>query len=169
MSRRTRQLLDAWSRRVAFVVDRNLDVLDATALGRRVLGEFGEPGTNELIATFRHAAEATEDRERWYAVASYFASALRYYGDPEDPRYEEIRAALRADPEFERIWGRHDAGPLSQQIPRPRLLLEGVGWLEFDYEVFEVPRVPGQAIIVLWFDADTGDDLIIERLADTLT
>ncbi|MFG6401117.1 helix-turn-helix domain-containing protein [Microbacterium sp. P04] len=168
-SARTHELLGAWSRRVAFVVDRNLDLLDATALARRVLGEFAEPGTNQLVTTFRRAAAATDDRDRWYAVARYFASALRYYGDPADPRYAAITSSLDSDMEFQRIWRRHDAGPLTQELPRPRLLIDGVGWLDFEYEVFEVPRAPGQAIIVLWFDSDSGDSLIIDRLADSLT
>ncbi|MFG6401116.1 helix-turn-helix domain-containing protein [Microbacterium sp. P04] len=152
----TRRMLDSWSDTIAFALDRNQDVVAATATAIAALGDGSRVGTNRLIEIGRAAASApAELRPLYYERVAQYAAALRYYGDPADPRYAEILATMRDDVEFQRIWERHDAEPL--RVEPGRIWLDGEGWADFDYEVLEVPRAPGHVISAFWFPAGDAE------------
>ncbi|MFG6401113.1 helix-turn-helix domain-containing protein [Microbacterium sp. P04] len=159
----TRRMLETWSDQIAYALDQNQDVIGATSMARAVLGETVASGANRLIDTLAAAESASiEHRRIFLSHVANFAAAMRYYADPDDERFREILAAVGRNDEFSAIWARHDAHPLTVE---PGLFwLEGEGWVRHKYEVFEVPRSPGQALIVWWFRAGCPSEKILQPL-----
>ncbi|MFG6501835.1 helix-turn-helix domain-containing protein [Microbacterium sp. P05] len=159
----TRRMLDSWSDQIAYALDQNQDVISATSMARAVLGESVAPGANRLIDTLAAAESAgPEHRPIFFAQVANFAAAMRYYADPEDERFRQILAAVGTNDEFSAIWARHDAHPLTVE---PGLFwLDREGWIRHKYEVFEVPRSPGQVLIVWWFRAGCPSEKILQPL-----
>lgn len=164
----TRDMMAAvWRHVPAFVVDRNQDVLAANALVTALSPGILVPGNNLAIHTFEGAARASgEDLPFWRGHAASFAAALRYYGDPADIRFEQVVSILSENDLFVELWARHDVQPIASGPLRVHL--DPYGWLDFDNHVFEIPGVPGQALITYRWARETSTDAAMADLTARL-
>jgi transcriptional regulator with XRE-family HTH domain len=161
------RLLDGWERTPAAVLDRNLDVLAANPLVRALVPIMFEPRVNLLMSVFDGASRAGELTGLWLEQASRLAAALRFHGEPGDPRYDEIVASLRAnDPMFAEIWARHEvrtlvSGPIRVDAP-------GTGWIDLSWQILQIPKSPGCFILSFVCDRGSMADAALQRLSDGL-
>jgi len=132
----TRYLVEQWSDLPVFVHDRNLDVLLANDLAMRVFPLLSLTDNNLLKATFMAPAEG-RSMAGWAAAARELTGALRYYGDPDDPRLRELVGELSSDSDFDRLWSLHDARPLTSGTSP--VYVEGVGFGEVPWQALTVP------------------------------
>jgi transcriptional regulator with XRE-family HTH domain len=139
------RVLEQWSDVPLYVFDRNQDVVLANPLAAALLPEIAAPGTNLVLSTF---AVPTTSRglETWKAVARRTVAALRFQGDPGDPRFREVVAQLRnEDEDFRRIWNDHDARPLTTGVAP--IVVDGFGFGEFPWQTLDVP---GGYFMTVW-------------------
>jgi transcriptional regulator with XRE-family HTH domain len=145
-------LLNHWPMTPAFAFDRNLDVLAANDLMLRLAPEKGLPGTNMLLSAAEgHArvfeeGEAPEVLRAWDAVYREMIAALRFYGDPDDPRLQEIvgECSVRHRP-FRAIWAEYEVRPFTRRSLR--LAVAPFGWLDFDMQTLELSTAPGHYVV----------------------
>ncbi|MFB2586313.1 MmyB family transcriptional regulator [Herbiconiux liukaitaii] len=166
-------LLAQWADTPAVVLDRNLDVAASTPLAEALAPGFLNQGVNLVLATFDGAAafessptseNAAAQRAAWYEKAAQMVAALRYHGEPRDPRFQEILGILSVRHRaFREIWARYDARPLVAGPTRMRI--EGHGWVDFSWQVLEVPNSPGYVVLSYWCPAGSPAALAVEDLA----
>jgi len=139
-----RQLVDQWSDFPLFVFDRNQDIRVSNDLARELFPLL-VPGNNNVESVFQVPA-STRELEGWKTLARNAVAALRYEGDPADPRLREIVGGLSVrDAEFRSIWANHEARPLaSGTVPA---FIEGFGSGEFPWHVL---NVPGGLFMTVW-------------------
>jgi transcriptional regulator with XRE-family HTH domain len=116
VSAEVRRLLDAWTDRPAYVRDRCFDVLAANRQAR-ALAPMYQPGRNLVREVFLDPA-ARRLFPDWGQVAAQTAAALRAEADPRDPRTARLVAELEEDAEFRRLWTRHEARPVRDELKR---------------------------------------------------
>lgn len=146
-----RRLLDRWNQTPAYVTDANLDVLAANRLAGLVSPGILVPGTNLLEAAYDHLAMATMttvsngtdvDLE-WEETIREYIGALRFNGDPDDARLQDVVGRLSSRHlSFRRIWAEHDVSRLT--TGRRRVIVEPFGRLDLVWHTLGIPRSPGQ-------------------------
>ena len=152
-------LLNHWPMTPAFAFDRNLDVLAANDLMLRLAPEKGLPGTNMLLSAAEGHARAFEEEEppevlrAWDAVYRDLIAGLRFYGDPDDPRLQEIvgECSMRHR-SFRSIWAEYEVRPFTRRSLR--LAVAPFGWLDFDMQTLELSTAPGHYVVT--YLADPG-------------
>ena len=159
------QLLHQWSNTPAYVTDANLDVLASNGLGRSVAPGYHTPGTNLLETAFEHYASAMAElgmlddaeaqlvRREWEATLREMISSLRFQGDPDDSRFQEIVGRLSTRHLiFRRVWGEHAAQPQTGGVKR--VDIPPFGWVDFRWQTLEIPR-PGRQYLTT-FSGEPG-------------
>jgi len=132
-----RRLLDQITETPAYVFDRNLDILHVNALTTLLSPERCVPGNNMVLMLFASDAK-NRSSELWRATARATIAALRFHGDPDDPRMRDIVGTLAVrDQDFRSMWAQHEAKPLTRGIA-PNYL-DGFGWFELPWQVLDVP------------------------------
>jgi transcriptional regulator with XRE-family HTH domain len=130
-------LIDQWSDFPVYVFDRNQDIVVTNWLARALFPTLAESGYNNILAVFA-APTKIRDVERWRSIARGAVAALRFQGDPADPRLQEIVGELSVrDADFREMWADHEAKPLS--AGSAPLMVEGFGTGEFDWQILNVP------------------------------
>ena len=130
-------LIDQWSNLPVYVFDRNQDILITNNLARALFPSLREAGYNNIVAVFS-APTKNRDIERWRSLARGAVAALRFHGDPADPRLQEIVGDLSMrDADFRAMWADHDAQPLSSGTSPVLVTDFGVG--DFDWQILNVP------------------------------
>jgi hypothetical protein len=101
----------------------------------------------------------------WNEVARRTVAALRFQGDPADPRFREVVAQLRReDDDFRRMWNDHDARPLTTGVAP--IVVDGFGFGEFPWQTLDVP---GGYFMTVWIaPADSFEWRAIEFLRSTI-
>ncbi|NQX34992.1 helix-turn-helix domain-containing protein [Herbiconiux sp. VKM Ac-2851] len=134
-------LLNTWSDVPAFVEDSNLDVVAINEMADVLI-----PSVELFDGNLALAAFAKVDEERIHDIARRAVAALRFHGDPGNPRFQEVVGELSTtSAAFRRLWAQHDARPMSQGTI---LLVVGDGELvEFPWQVLEVP---GGFFMTVW-------------------
>jgi transcriptional regulator with XRE-family HTH domain len=131
------RLAEQWSDLPVYVFDRNQDILLANDLARALFPTLAEAKYNNVIAVFL-APTKSRDVERWRSIARGAVAALRFHGDPTDPRMQEIVGELSVrDADFRAIWADHEAQPLTAGTSPLSVVDFGVG--EFDWQILNVP------------------------------
>jgi transcriptional regulator with XRE-family HTH domain len=154
-------LLAQWSHTPAYVKSRNQDVLVANPLARALGPGYMEPGSNLVLRMF--SPEARSNAADWETTAAKVVAALRMHGDPDDPRLQEIVGTLSVtDPDFPRIWARHDTGSLTTGLSRHRI--EPIGWVEFTWQNLVIPGA-SQTLVAFWAEPGTPAAAAIVYLA----
>lgn len=150
------QLLTQWDHTPAYVTDANQNILAANALVDGIAPGILVPGTNMLVSGFESYAElvatasggSAEELDvlaRWEHTLRELTASMRYYGDPDDPRLQEIVGALSARYRlFRTIWAEHDARPHISGVTRA--FVPPLGWVDFRWQTLEIPRTAGQFI-----------------------
>jgi len=83
----------------------------------------------------------------WEEMTRSTVAGLRRDADPRSPRLAELIATLSSEPDFVRMWARHDvSGPEDAHIRMP---VEGVGTLQIDVQNLAVRSLPGYLLTVL--------------------
>lgn len=159
-------LLDQWTHAPAYVLDRNQDVLAVNALGRSFIPFGLPPGANMLEAMVDGALAATERQEYWDRVVRDTTAALRYYGDPDDPRLQDLVAELsRRSAVVRDTWASHEAKPKRGGVAPA--LVEPFGYINFRWQTLEVPG-GGQYLTFFFGDPGSTAAAAIEYLSAKL-
>jgi hypothetical protein len=138
-------MVEQWSDVPLYVFDGNQDVVLANPLAAALLPEVAVPGMNLVTSTFAVPQEG-RGLETWRTVARRTVGALRFQGDPTDPRFQEIVGRLRAeDEDFRRLWNDHDARPLTSGVAP--IVVNGFGFGEFPWQTL---AVPGGYFMTVW-------------------
>ncbi|MCS5732777.1 helix-turn-helix transcriptional regulator [Herbiconiux daphne] len=131
-------LLKSWSHVPAYLFDSNLDIVAINEMGDYLSPLYAAYGDNSVLASFGILRDYPHFAG-YLDVARSTVAALRFHGDPSNPRYRELVGELSVEhPLFRRMWSEHDARPLS----------DGSAWISIDgSEPVEVPwqvlEVPG--------------------------
>ena len=145
-----RALLAQWAHTPAFVMDRNQDIILSNALASALGPGYMEPGANLVLQIFTEASR--QHAVDWEQTAHRVVAALRLHAEPEDPRLQEIVGTLTLqDPDFARIWARHDVAV--QRTGTSRHWIDPIGWIEFRWQNF---AIPGSSHVLVTFWADPG-------------
>ncbi|MCS6547890.1 helix-turn-helix transcriptional regulator [Curtobacterium flaccumfaciens pv. flaccumfaciens] len=145
-----RSLLAQWSHTPAFVMDRNQDIILSNALASALGPGYMEPGANLVLQMFSEASR--QHAADWDRTAHRVVAALRLHAEPEDPRLQEIVGTLTLqDPDFARIWARHDVAV--QRTGVSRHWIDPIGWVEFRWQNLSIP---GSSHVLVTFWADPG-------------
>jgi transcriptional regulator with XRE-family HTH domain len=146
-------LLDQWTGTPAYIMDGNQDVLVVNPLARAMTGGGLTPGVNLPLAVFSPFGRAV--MEDWPDAAARTAATLRYGSDPRDRRLQEIIGTLSVrDPDFRRLWARHDARPyLNGSIDQD---VHGHGRVTLTCQTLEVPG-PQRYVLTAFHAADGTD------------
>jgi hypothetical protein len=120
-------------------------------LARALFPTLAESGYNNILAVFA-APTKSRDVERWRSIARGAVAALRFQGDPADPRLQEIVGELSVrDADFREMWADHEANPLS--AGSAPLMVDGFGTGEFDWQIL---NVPDGLFMMVWLAAPGG-------------
>jgi transcriptional regulator with XRE-family HTH domain len=136
ISELVRTLVEEWSDVPVYLYDRNQDILLSNDLARALLPP-AVPGSNSVVGIFAMSDDIRETAE-WQTLAHAVVAALRYHGEPSDPRLQEIVGGLSVrDPLFRALWAGYNAAPLtSGEVP---LCVEGFGLGNFPWQNFNLP------------------------------
>ncbi|MFK3672017.1 helix-turn-helix transcriptional regulator [Leifsonia aquatica] len=169
------QLLAQWDHTPAYVTDANQNILAANALIDGIAPGILVPGTNMLVSGFESyarlsatlsdpTAEELEVVELWEQTLRELTASMRYYGDPDDPRLQEIVGALSARYRlFRTIWAEHDARPHVSGVKRA--FVPPLGWIDFRWQTLEIPRTAGQFITTFFGEPGSAAAQAIAYLA----
>ncbi|WP_141399055.1 helix-turn-helix transcriptional regulator [Curtobacterium sp. 'Ferrero'] len=128
------EMITLWDHTAAYIIDRNQDILVLNALMRAVAPGYMEVGNNLGLMQFEAPPEVRA-LSSWQEGARTTVARLRYYGDPDDPRWQEIVGLLLDDDDFRAMWDRHEAYPMtSGRAPNH---FAGHGWVDLRWQVLE--------------------------------
>jgi len=131
------KLVEQWSATPAYIFDRNQDLVFVNDLAAVLSPGFAEVGNNLVLMLFDAPAEKRAE-ENWQSSARATVAALRFHGDPSDPRLQEIVGTLSVrDRDFRQIWATHEARPLTSGLA-PNFVA-GFGWVDLPWQILEVP------------------------------
>lgn len=142
-----RHLAETWSDVPVSIGDRNLDTLFVNDLSRAIFPAM-KVGGNSALAIFSVPAEV-RGLATWQNLARSCVAALRFNGDPTDPRLQAIVGELSVrDPQFREMWADHEAKPLTSGPIE--VFIADVGLVEFEWQVL---NVPGGLFMAVWIPA----------------
>jgi transcriptional regulator with XRE-family HTH domain len=161
------RVLDAWSPRPAYVLDRHWNFAAVNDAARVVFG-YADTDRNCLVAYFtspRHRAAFRDWAAGAPGVVRQFRWDMgRYPGDAEFPRLAEQLCA--ESPEFAELWARHEVGETSQGIKV--ITHPEVGELVFEFTGMPVPERSDHRLLLHNPQPDTGTeaklDLLLRRV-----
>ncbi|WP_203887848.1 helix-turn-helix transcriptional regulator [Planotetraspora kaengkrachanensis] len=142
------QLLGAWDKNPAFIIDRWMDVLATNAMADALYAGL-DLRDNLIRLTFLNPEAkifySDWEKTAYFKVANLHASAG---SDPDDPFLPDLveEVSLQSE-EFRRLWERHDVRPKGHEFKR--FHIHGIGDLELNCETFAVNSAPGQQLIIL--------------------
>ncbi len=142
---RIARTLSRWYRTPAYISDPHRDIVAANALAT-ALGHGGlAVGSNQIAGLFNDRMKST--LREWEEMTRSAVATLRRDAHPDSPRLAELVTELSADPDFVRIWGRHDvSGPEDTTF---HIVIEGFGDVAIDAHNFAVRSLPGYQLTVL--------------------
>jgi transcriptional regulator with XRE-family HTH domain len=142
---RIARTLSRWYRTPAYISDPHRDIVAANALAT-ALGHGGLAiGSNQIAGLFNDRMKST--LREWEEMTRSAVATLRRDAHPDSPRLAELVTELSADPDFVRIWGRHDvSGPEDTTF---HIVIEGFGDVAIDAHNFAVRSLPGYQLTVL--------------------
>jgi len=142
---RIARTLGHWTHTPAYVSDTNRDIVASNPLAT-AFGHGGlSTGSNVVVDLFNDRMRST--LVDWEEMTRSTVAGLRRDADPCSPRLAELIATLSSEPDFVRMWARHDvSGPEDAHIRMP---VEGVGTLQIDVQNLAVRSLPGYLLTVL--------------------
>ncbi|MCE4026018.1 helix-turn-helix transcriptional regulator [Microbacterium sp. Au-Mic1] len=145
VAERIARTLSRWYRTPAYISDPQRDIVASNALAA-ALGHGGlAVGVNQVAALFNPRMKST--LVEWEAMTRSAVATLRRDAHPDAPRLAELVRELSADPDFVRIWARHDvSGPEDTTF---HIAIEGFGEVAIDAHNFAVRSLPGYQLTVL--------------------
>ncbi|MGW6727453.1 helix-turn-helix transcriptional regulator [Nocardia sp. NPDC055029] len=157
-----RQLIDGWERGPAVVRDRYWNILAFNVIAGRVFDcADGEP--HNCLVTFFTSPRYRGLPELWDAAAPGVVAAYRADAAlaPHDDEFHRVASELAdAEPEFARLWERHEVGAPLQAVNALRH--PEVGELYFDATTLTIADHPNWSLVL--YNPRPGSDTA-ERLA----
>ncbi|MFD5180537.1 helix-turn-helix transcriptional regulator [Nocardia sp. NPDC058379] len=157
-----RQLLDGWERGPAVVRDRYWNILAFNVVAGRVFGcDDGEP--HNCLVTFFTSPRYRELPVLWEAAAPGVVAAYRADAAlaPHDDEFQRVaRELAAAEPDFARLWERHEVDVPVQAVNALRH--PEVGELYFDATTLTVADQPNWSVVL--YNPKPGTDTV-DRLA----
>jgi len=159
------QLLQQWSATPAYLTDRNHDILAVNAPASLLAPGHLEPGGNILLSIFATGSEFRKHSVgAWENAAGRIVAALRFHGDSDDRRLQQIVGALSVkDRDFRRMWASHDARPQSTGIAPA--YIQSYGWVNLHRQTLEVPGETGQFLTTYFGSSGSREAEALEQLA----
>jgi transcriptional regulator with XRE-family HTH domain len=144
------RLMALWAATPAIVIDGCMDVLLSNPLAAALAPGIFEPGGNLVLSVFEPLSrQAAPD---WESLAGQTVASLRLGADPDDPRLHDIVGELSQDPDFSRLWARHDVQVFTTGTST--LYVADVGFIDLHFQNLAVPGRSG-LVLTTWF-ADEG-------------
>lgn len=128
------QMITHWDHTAAYIIDRNQDIVVLNDLIRAVAPGYMELGNNLVLMQFEAPAEVRA-LASWQEGARTSVSRVRYYGNPTDPRWQQVVALLMEDADFRAMWDEHEALPLTSGVA-PNYFPE-YGWVDTKWQILE--------------------------------
>ncbi|MEV6213605.1 helix-turn-helix transcriptional regulator [Nocardia sp. NPDC051833] len=157
-----RQLLDGWERGPAVVRDRYWNILAFNVVAGWVFGcDDGEP--HNCLVTFFASPRYRELPALWEAAAPGVVAAYRADAAlaPHDDEFHRVaRELAAAEPDFARLWERHEVDVPAQAVNALRH--PEVGELHFDATTLIVADQPNWSVVL--YNPKPGTDTV-DRLA----
>jgi hypothetical protein len=154
-------LLHTWSDVPAYITDSNQDIVAINEMADLVVPGFAQFGDNFASAAFANVQFACALETAHVAVA-----ALRFHGDPDNRRFQEVVGELSTtNAVFRRLWSEFDVRPLTAGTVS--LSIDGEP-VEFPWQILEVP---GGFFMTVWpvEKGTRGDELLARLRANDLT
>lgn len=144
LARRPRQvsaaslrLLTQLSNTPAFLFDNNQDILVVNEIASSLAPDHYAP-TNNLVTMLFSTDSAERSHDLWRATARASLAALRFHGDPDDPRMQEIVGALSVrDHQFREMWAEHTARRFTDGVT-PHFV-HNFGWVDMPWQILAIP------------------------------
>lgn len=158
------RILRPWMHAPAYVTDCNRDIIASNPLAT-VFGNGGlTVGANVAVYIFTDRMKKTLG-DAWEEMARGTLAGLRRDAEPFSPRLNEIVDQLSGDPEFTRLWARHDVS--GTEDAHVLMTIEGLGTLEIEVQNFGVRSMPGHLLTVLSAPPQSTASRIVSHLAGT--
>ncbi|WP_203136920.1 helix-turn-helix transcriptional regulator [Microbacterium sp. JZ31] len=139
------RVLAQWTHTPAYMSDPHRDIVAANPLATVFGGGGLGAGHNQIASLFSPQNKAAI--VEWEDMARAAVATLRRDAHPSSPRLAQLVADLSADPDFARMWARHDVSELEDA--RFHIQIPGVGTLEIEAQNFGVGSLPGYQLTVL--------------------
>lgn len=142
------RLLEQWTQTPAYVTDANLDVLASNRMARLIASDMLVPGTNLLEAAYERRTMTSmmtgaPDEAEWEETLREYIGALRFTGDPNDARLQDVVGRLSTRHlSFRRIWAEYDVKQLTAGARE--VVIEPFGRVVLNWQTLGIPRSPGQ-------------------------
>lgn len=154
-------VLGHWGSTPAYVADSNLDIVAANRSMAAVSNGAIDVGANAALLAFTPETRAQLDD--WEYMARETAGALRYLGDDRSPRYQEVVRQLSADPDFVRIWARHEVRVLMDRAVTAEA--PGIGTLTLRIQNFFLPDLSGYTVTIYGAEPGSRTAHVLDALA----
>ncbi|MFX0574967.1 helix-turn-helix transcriptional regulator [Nocardia nepalensis] len=162
-----RTLLDAAADVPAYIVGRGTNVLAWNALAAALITDFGAlPPRDRNLARLVFLDEGMRELyEDWAAKAADVVAYLRLdmARNPGDAGIAALIDELSAEPEFQKLWERHELKDKTHG--RYVYLHPVVGRLELGFETLRLPDDPDQALIMHTTEPDSPSATALQLLA----
>lgn len=154
--------LDGFEDTAAYVINSCQDVLAVNDRASRVF-TFGAVGSNMFDTLFSDAARA--HLPDWDAHALLALAALRERSDPDDPRLHELVGRLLVtQPDFVRLWPRHDVTVQSSGVGTTSV--DGIGLLTLQWQSLAVPGHERLTLVAHFAEPGSQAERLLRSLGD---
>ncbi|TXK19320.1 helix-turn-helix transcriptional regulator [Homoserinibacter sp. GY 40078] len=155
--------LDGFEETAAYVISSCHDVLAVNDRASRIFA-FGTVGWNLFDALFTDEARA--NLPRWEEHVALGISALRERCDPNDPRLHELVGRLLVrEPDFARLWERHDVSMQSSGVNATYVPSLG-RMLTLKWQSLAVPGNERLTLVAHYADPGTPEAEVLRSLGE---
>ena len=155
------QLIEQWPT-PAMVIDACQDVLAVNSIGSAASPEFLVVGMNLAMDIFTDIVK--QSTPNWEELAASAAAALRLAASPDNPRLIEIVGELSIrDPDFSRLWARHDVLPFTSGAAS--MMIGGEGLFSLRWQNLSIPGTAGHMICVFFPEPGTEGEEALRAVA----
>lgn len=152
------EMITHWEHTAAYIIDRNQDIVLVNDLIRAVAPGYVEVGNNLALMQFEAPPEVRA-LDSWQDGARTTVSRVRYYGNPSDPRWQQIIGLLLEDADFAAMWEQHEALPLTSGTA-PNYFPDH-GWVDMKWQILEA--YPGLYTVICYgIPGSLGERALIE-------
>lgn len=160
-----RALIGQWTHTPAHILNRSQDVLACNPLAAALVPGVFEPGSNLLRSIFDAGSRIHDPN--WESLAGAAVATLRYNADPSDLRLRQVVGELLMNqPDFRRLWARHDAQPLTSGTAF--FTVDTFGVVELSWQALAIPDRSGNTLITYFGAPGTRGERAMVHLHNTV-